>query len=165
MAVNILGAASAEMGREVEFRNKSVDRILVSGRDYCFEHRLASSFLISSSGIPRPASSWAMPSSIATSVCASASSVKSSTGDAWVGAFNPSATFSPLVLAPGHLGTIEVTFNGWPLYTWAEDTHPGEATGQALNNNGGLWYVLGAGGQQITTGFTVTPSPNGNSGG
>jgi predicted lipoprotein with Yx(FWY)xxD motif len=47
-------------------------------------------------------------------------------------------------------GTTEVTYNGWPLYTWAEDTHPGEATGQALNNNGGLWYVLDTAGDAVT---------------
>jgi predicted lipoprotein with Yx(FWY)xxD motif len=47
-------------------------------------------------------------------------------------------------------GTIQVTYNGWPLYRWAEDTTPGEATGQALNNNGGLWYVLDPAGNAIT---------------
>lgn len=47
-------------------------------------------------------------------------------------------------------GTTEVTYNGWPLYTWAQDTSPGEATGQALNNNGGLWYVLDPTGNAIT---------------
>ena len=36
--------------------------------------------------------------------------VTSSTGDAWLGAINPSATFTPLVLKPGQVGTINVTF-------------------------------------------------------
>jgi predicted lipoprotein with Yx(FWY)xxD motif len=35
-----------------------------------------------------------------------------------------------------------VTYHGWPLYTYVADTRPGMATGQALNLNGGLWYVL-----------------------
>jgi hypothetical protein len=36
--------------------------------------------------------------------------VTSTTGDAWIGAINPKATFTPLVLAPGQSGTIQVTF-------------------------------------------------------
>jgi predicted lipoprotein with Yx(FWY)xxD motif len=35
-----------------------------------------------------------------------------------------------------------VTYNRWPLYTYVSDTAPGEATGQALNLNGGPWYVI-----------------------
>jgi hypothetical protein len=38
--------------------------------------------------------------------------------------------------------------------------------GQAINQDGGLWYVLDAQGKQIMSGFTVTPSPsNGNANG
>jgi predicted lipoprotein with Yx(FWY)xxD motif len=42
-----------------------------------------------------------------------------------------------------------VTYNGWPLYTYVGDTKPGTATGQALNLNGGLWYVLSPVGKVI----------------
>lgn len=35
-----------------------------------------------------------------------------------------------------------VTYAGWPLYTYEGDTRPGEATGQGLDMNGGLWYVM-----------------------
>lgn len=49
----------------------------------------------------------------------------------------------------GLLGTLPdpeggevVTYAGWPLYTYAADTGPGSATGQALNLNGGYWYVI-----------------------
>jgi len=48
-------------------------------------------------------------------------------------------------------GTTEVTYNKWPLYTWVTDSEPGEATGQDLNNLGGLWYVLSPDGKAITT--------------
>src|SRR5437870_2106830 len=44
-----------------------------------------------------------------------------------------------------------VTYNGWPLYTYVSDTAPGKATGQALNLNGGLWYVLAPSGKVIRT--------------
>jgi predicted lipoprotein with Yx(FWY)xxD motif len=46
-------------------------------------------------------------------------------------------------------GTVQVTYNGWPLYTWAQDTAPGQATGEGLNNLGGLWYVVNPAGNAI----------------
>lgn len=48
-------------------------------------------------------------------------------------------------------GTTQVTYDKWPLYTWVTDSEPGQATGQAINNNGGLWYVLSPSGQVIKT--------------
>ena len=51
-------------------------------------------------------------------------------------------------------GTTQITYNGWPLYLWPPDRAPGKATGQALTNAGGLWYVLSPAGHPI-----VTPSP------
>ena len=47
-------------------------------------------------------------------------------------------------------GTTEITYNKWPLYTWVGDSEPGQATGQGINNNGGLWYVLSPQGTEIT---------------
>jgi len=43
-----------------------------------------------------------------------------------------------------------VSYNRWPLYTYISDSKPGQATGQALDLNGGLWYVLSASGKVIT---------------
>jgi hypothetical protein len=42
-----------------------------------------------------------------------------------------------------------VTYARWPLYTYVADTAPGSAKGQALNLNGGLWYVLAPSGKVI----------------
>jgi len=56
--------------------------------------------------------------------------------------------------APRSDGSTQVTYNGWPLYLWPPDRAPGQATGQALPNAGGLWYVLSPAGKPI-----VTPSP------
>jgi predicted lipoprotein with Yx(FWY)xxD motif len=42
-----------------------------------------------------------------------------------------------------------ITYAGWPLYTYVTDTAPGQATGQALNLNGGLWYVISPAGKVI----------------
>jgi len=48
-------------------------------------------------------------------------------------------------------GTVEVTYNKWPLYLYVTDSEPGQATGQAVNNLGGLWYVMSPDGKAITT--------------
>lgn len=42
-----------------------------------------------------------------------------------------------------------VTYDGWPLYTYTADTKAGQARGQALNLNGGLWYVISPAGKVI----------------
>jgi predicted lipoprotein with Yx(FWY)xxD motif len=47
-------------------------------------------------------------------------------------------------------GTLQVTYNGWPLYLWQGDSEPGQATGQGINSTGGLWYVLDPAGKEIT---------------
>lgn len=46
-------------------------------------------------------------------------------------------------------GTIQITYHGWPLYRWLPDASPGEASGQGLNNLGGLWYVLNTAGNAV----------------
>jgi predicted lipoprotein with Yx(FWY)xxD motif len=46
-------------------------------------------------------------------------------------------------------GTLEVTYNGHPLYRYAPDTKAGEDTGQGLNQFGAKWYVLAASGSKI----------------
>jgi len=48
-------------------------------------------------------------------------------------------------------GSIQITYNHWPLYRWVPDLHPGQATGQGLHNLGGLWYVMNAAGSAVTT--------------
>lgn len=42
-----------------------------------------------------------------------------------------------------------VTYGGWPLYTYVADVQAGLATGQALDLNGGLWYVMTADGKPL----------------
>ncbi len=37
-------------------------------------------------------------------------------------------------------GTTQVTYDGWPLYLYAVDIRPGQASGQGIDM--GLWYVL-----------------------
>ena len=52
---------------------------------------------------------------------------------------------------PGKLGTIkrsdgtmQATYNGHPLYTYIGDTAPGQAHGNNLDLNGGLWHEMTA---------------------
>jgi len=46
-------------------------------------------------------------------------------------------------------GTMQVTYNGHPLYTYVGDTAPGQSFGNNLNLNGGLWHeVTVSGGQR-----------------
>jgi predicted lipoprotein with Yx(FWY)xxD motif len=50
---------------------------------------------------------------------------------------------------PNPSGGRVVTYARWPLYTYVADTKPGQAKGQALDLNGGLWYVLAPSGKVI----------------
>jgi predicted lipoprotein with Yx(FWY)xxD motif len=45
-------------------------------------------------------------------------------------------------------GTVQVTYNGWPLYTYAGDQKPGEANGNDITQFGGEWYALQPNGQE-----------------
>jgi predicted lipoprotein with Yx(FWY)xxD motif len=57
-------------------------------------------------------------------------------------------------------GSVQATFDGHPLYTFAGDTAPGQAKGNGLNAAGGLWH-------EITTSGTAPAgsSSSGSSGG
>jgi predicted lipoprotein with Yx(FWY)xxD motif len=77
-------------------------------------------------------------------------------------------TWPPLVLPPGAAlaagpgvkaaflgsdtdpaGGRVVTYDGWPLYTYTGDVQPGQAAGQAIDLNGGAWYVIRPSGQPL----------------
>jgi predicted lipoprotein with Yx(FWY)xxD motif len=66
----------------------------------------------------------------------------------WPPAIGSSSAGSGL---PGKTGTIkrtdgslQLTYNGHPLYTYVGDTAPGQASGNNLNLNGGLWLEVPA---------------------
>lgn len=46
-------------------------------------------------------------------------------------------------------GKIQVTYAGHPLYYFLGDKKPGDATGQGVNNFGGLWWVISPSGAAI----------------
>ncbi len=41
-----------------------------------------------------------------------------------------------------HEGKMMVTYNGWPLYYFVEDTGPGETKGHDIEEFGGEWYLV-----------------------
>ena len=53
-------------------------------------------------------------------------------------------------------GSTQLSYGGHPLYTYNMDVEPGMVTGQAIDQDGGLWYVLNPKGQEIHTSFSVT---------
>lgn len=55
-------------------------------------------------------------------------------------------------------GTSQATWNGHPLYTYAGDHAPGQAAGNGLNINGGLWH-------EVTISGAAAPAPAQSSGG
>jgi Secreted repeat of unknown function len=46
-------------------------------------------------------------------------------------------------------GTLEVVYNGHPLYYFTGDMQAGDVTGQDLNSFGALWFVLAPNGSKI----------------
>jgi predicted lipoprotein with Yx(FWY)xxD motif len=45
-------------------------------------------------------------------------------------------------------GTTQVTYAGWPLYTYVGDQSPGEANGNDIDQFGAEWYALQPNGQE-----------------
>ena len=45
-------------------------------------------------------------------------------------------------------GTTQVTYNGWPLYTYVADQNPGEANGNDIDEFGAEWYALMPNGEE-----------------
>jgi predicted lipoprotein with Yx(FWY)xxD motif len=52
-------------------------------------------------------------------------------------------------------GTMQVTLDGWPLYTFASDSAAGDVGGQGVM---GIWWVVSPAGDKITKAAAATPS-------
>jgi predicted lipoprotein with Yx(FWY)xxD motif len=57
-------------------------------------------------------------------------------------------------------GSMQATYDGHPLYTYAGDTAPGQAKGNGLNTSGGVWHEMTASGAAAPA-----SSPSASSGG
>jgi predicted lipoprotein with Yx(FWY)xxD motif len=73
----------------------------------------------------------------------------------------PGVKSSLLGTVKGATGT-EVTYNGWPLYTFAGDSAAGTAKGQGQVSFGGTWYVLNGAGSPVTAKTTSGSSSSGS---
>jgi predicted lipoprotein with Yx(FWY)xxD motif len=58
-------------------------------------------------------------------------------------------------------GSVQLTFNGHPLYTFTGDTAPGTASGNGVNAFGGLWYEVPASGAAAPVSSSSAGSGNG----
>jgi hypothetical protein len=45
-------------------------------------------------------------------------------------------------------GSVQVTYNGWPLYTYSQDLAAGDTNGQAYKS---LWYAVTPDGMQASS--------------
>ena len=59
-------------------------------------------------------------------------------------------------------GSSQLTVDGYPMYTYAGDSAPGQANGQGKNLSGGLWWVVGPDGSWVKT--TTSSSSSSSSG-
>jgi predicted lipoprotein with Yx(FWY)xxD motif len=55
-------------------------------------------------------------------------------------------------------GTLQVTYNGWPLYYFAQDAAAGDVNGQGVND---VWYVVDPSGAAV--GDSDAPAPSSTS--
>lgn len=56
-------------------------------------------------------------------------------------------------------GTTQVTYAGWPLYRFIDDSAPGQTNGQGSNGFGAKWWMVTPSGHSIT-GSSATPTPS-----
>jgi predicted lipoprotein with Yx(FWY)xxD motif len=61
-------------------------------------------------------------------------------------------------------GSVQATYDGHPLYTFAGDTDPGQAKGNNLNASGGVWHEVTASGS-VAPAPSTSPSSSSGSGG
>lgn len=58
-------------------------------------------------------------------------------------------------------GTMQVTYNDWPLYYYIKDKMPGDVTGQLV---GDVWFVVSPQGEMITTSSSASADTSSSSG-
>ena len=52
-------------------------------------------------------------------------------------------------------GSMQVTYNGWPLYYYVKDAKPGDVTGQDV---GKVWFVISPAGDKVESAAGATPT-------
>lgn len=62
-------------------------------------------------------------------------------------------------------GSMQATYKGHPLYTYKGDTAPGQANGNGLNLNGGVWHEVTPSGAIVPASGSSSASPSSSSSG
>ena len=91
----------------------------------------------------------------------------------WPPLLAPGTTVTTPPGLPGHLTVVQdalgnqVAYNGYLLYTYVADTAPGQAHGEGLRLNGGLWWVArpSLSPRSVVGGSAPTSSSSSSSGG
>jgi predicted lipoprotein with Yx(FWY)xxD motif len=61
-------------------------------------------------------------------------------------------------------GSKQVAYNGHPLYTYSGDSSPGQASGNGVNLNGGIWHEATVSGSAAAPAPSSTKSKSGSGG-
>ena len=77
----------------------------------------------------------------------------------------PSDVDAKLGEITGTNGSQQLTVAGWPVYTYAGDSAPGDTTGQGLDISGGLWWVIAPDGTWIKSAASGSSSGSGSTSG
>ena len=80
---------------------------------------------------------------------------------AWPPQPAPATVTSPYTSIKRSDGTTQLVFDGHPLYTFIADTSPGTASGNGVNNFGGVWHVVPASGSAAPTSSSSVGSGGG----
>ncbi len=79
-----------------------------------------------------------------------------------------SAQLTNMSSLPGKFGSIkradgskQLTYDGHPLYTFKQDTAPGQVNGNGINTSGGLWWAMTPSGAKLA----AAPKSSSSSGG
>jgi predicted lipoprotein with Yx(FWY)xxD motif len=60
----------------------------------------------------------------------------------------------------GGVQSNQATYNGWPLYFYAQDTAPGQTNGQGISSFNNLWYLINPAGAPLTAAPVPAPTPS-----
>jgi predicted lipoprotein with Yx(FWY)xxD motif len=78
--------------------------------------------------------------------CAEAWPPLVTTGDAQAGERIDAAMLSTIERDDG---SMQVTYNGWPLYHYAQDQQAGDTTGHDVHDDWGEWYLVAPSGEHV----------------
>ncbi|QWZ09339.1 hypothetical protein KRR39_06040 [Nocardioides panacis] len=70
----------------------------------------------------------------------------------------PPGVSAPVGSAKVAGGGSTVTVGGWPVYTFVQDSAPGDVKGEGVKSFGGVWYAVSPSGHAVMPGAAASPS-------